>query len=107
LRERKSPSLNEWVRSPVASLRSQRCIKSFGVEPDPEFYALAEENVKQNKLEEKVILLQAALSSTEGKVNFLIPVSLPNASSLKPTEDLSKTIDFGHAKQMQVKTVAL
>ena len=81
--------------------------KVLALEPDPESYALAEENVKVNKLEEKVILLQAALSSTEGEANFLIPVSLPNASSLKPTEHLSKAIDFGHAKQMQVKTVAL
>ena len=54
-----------------------------------------------------MILLQAALSSTEGEANFLIPVGLPNASSLKPTEDLSKTIDFGHAKRIQVKTVTL
>jgi FkbM family methyltransferase len=81
--------------------------KVLALEPDPESYALAEENVKVNKLEEKVILLQAALSSTEGEANFLIPVSLPNASSLKPTEDLSKIIDFGHAKRFQVKTVTL
>jgi FkbM family methyltransferase len=53
------------------------------------------------------MLLQAALSSTDGEANFLIPVSSPHASSLRPTEGLSKAIDFGHAKQMQVKTVTL
>jgi len=36
----------------------------LALKPDPESYALAEENVKVNKLEEKVILLPAALSST-------------------------------------------
>jgi FkbM family methyltransferase len=79
----------------------------LALEPDPESYALAKENVKVNKLEEKVILLQAALSSTEEEANFLIPVSLPNASSLKPTEGLSKAIDFGYSKQIQVKTITL
>jgi FkbM family methyltransferase len=81
--------------------------KVLALEPDPESYALAEENVKVNKLEEKVILLQVALSSTEGEANFLIPVSLPNASSLKPTEGLSKATDYEQAKQLQINTVAL
>jgi FkbM family methyltransferase len=81
--------------------------KVLALEPDPESYALAEENIKKNKLEANVILLQAALSSTEGEANFLIPVSSPNTSHLKPAEGLSKAMDFGHSKQIQAKTVTL
>jgi hypothetical protein len=60
----------------------------------------------EDLLKAKVILLQAGLSSTEEVANFLIPVSLTNASS-KPTKDLSKATDCEQGKQMQVKTVAL
>jgi hypothetical protein len=58
-------------------------------------------------LKAEVILLQAGLTSTEEVANFVMPVSLPNSSSLKPTEGLSTATDYEQEKQLQINTVAL
>jgi len=82
-------------------------LKVLALEPDPESYQLAQENIRMNDLQQKIVLLNAALSASNGITEFLIPNESPNMSTLNPTEGLSKVIDFAQSNRIQVETTTL
>lgn len=59
----------------------------IGVEPIPESYALAVENVRQNGVEGIVVPLQGAVLSGRGSVVVQIPSDAPNRSSAASSRD--------------------
>jgi FkbM family methyltransferase len=78
----------------------------IALEPDPESFELAKDNVKANGLEDKVRLLNAALSNEDGTAKLFVPQREPNASSLS-VESAVKSVDFKRAKEVIVRTVSL
>lgn len=62
----------------------------IALEPFPESYELARENIKLNKLEEKIILLPYALTSNEGVIEFNVSSDHPNANSTNPSTEVYK-----------------
>ena len=60
-----------------------------------------------NSLQQKMVLLNQALSASDGVAEFLIPNGQPNASSLNPSESLSKVIDFERGDRIRVETTTL
>jgi FkbM family methyltransferase len=81
--------------------------KVLALEPDPESYQLTQENIRMNDLQQKVVPLNLALSASDGVAEFLIPNEQPNASTLSPTESLSKVMDFAQGNRVQVNTTTL
>ncbi|MBO0888670.1 FkbM family methyltransferase [Candidatus Bathyarchaeota archaeon] len=60
----------------------------IGLEPDPQNYKLAVENLRLNKLEDRVKLFNLALSTAPGESHFAVNSTTPNISRL---EELSAT----------------
>ncbi|MFP3137988.1 MAG: FkbM family methyltransferase [Nitrososphaeria archaeon] len=77
------------------------------LEPDPESFALAEENVRINGLEGRIRLVNAALAAEDGEAEFLVPEGSPNAATLSPTRPVSRIVDFGRSRRLRVRTISL
>jgi len=77
------------------------------LEPDPDSFALAEENVRINGLEGRIRLISAALAAEDGEAEFLVPEGSPNAAALSPTPLLSRIVGFGRSTRVRVRTMSL
>jgi len=62
----------------------------IGVEPIPESYALAVENIRKNGVEGVVVPLQGAVLSGRGSVVLRVPSTAPNRSSAAPSRDQTR-----------------
>ncbi|MEM4975620.1 MAG: FkbM family methyltransferase [Sulfolobaceae archaeon] len=76
----------------------------IALEPFPESFELAKENVKINNLEDKIVLLPYALAREEGEIEFYASKSNPNINSFKPISEITKGVKFDVIK---VKTISL
>jgi FkbM family methyltransferase len=63
----------------------------YGVEPMKESFDLAMFNVRENNLEGKVYLINAALTDKTGSVELIVSSQNPNANSINPTDKVKKT----------------
>jgi len=79
--------------------------KVIGLEPSPESFELAVENIRLNKLEDVIIPLNMALSSREGSAELLISSDNPNANSLEPSRALASKIPFDSRIQVRTTTI--
>jgi len=73
--------------------------KVIALEPAGESYAFASMNIKENKLENKIILLNKAIASQKGFIKLNV---LPNAQACNST-----TISLPNSETKQVETVTL
>ncbi|MCW1297631.1 MAG: FkbM family methyltransferase, partial [Candidatus Rehaiarchaeum fermentans] len=76
----------------------------IALEPFPENFELAKENIEINNLEDKIVLLPYAFAREEGEMEFYASKSNPNANSLKPISEITKGIEFDVIK---VKSISL
>lgn len=75
--------------------------KVIGLEPLPESFNLAVENVKSNHLEDVVYPLNLGLASRTEEADFRVSTTSPNADSLNPTASISSVVTFdSHIKIM-------
>jgi len=78
--------------------------KVVGLEPDEDNYKLALLNIKENDLENKIVLLNKALAPTEGVINFYKYFRLTNANSIDPN-NMVKLNDQIIIKQVETITL--
>ena len=64
----------------------------IALEPYPESYRLALDNVRMNGLDDKITVLNLALSSVKSKTNFAVSSRNPNVNALAPTEHIVKSL---------------
>ncbi|MCW1302645.1 MAG: FkbM family methyltransferase [Candidatus Rehaiarchaeum fermentans] len=76
----------------------------IALEPFPENFELAKENVKINNLEDKIVLLPYAFAREEGEIELYASKKNPNLNSFKPINEITKGIEFDVIK---VKTISL
>ena len=76
----------------------------IALEPFPENFELAKENVKINNLEDKIILLPNALAREEGEIEFYASKNSPTLNSTNPISEITKGVKFDVIK---VKTISL
>lgn len=76
----------------------------FGLKPFPQSYSLALENVKMNNMEDKVVILDYALSDRVGKEKLIVFEDMPNAATI--SED-GTYVRAKIEKRIQVKTINL
>jgi len=76
------------------------------LEPDPESFALAEENVRMNGLEGRIRLINAALAAEDGEAELLLADDLPNAATTS-TAQLGERPWMRVARRVRVRAVSL
>lgn len=78
----------------------------IALEPHPPSFALAQENIRQMGLEPRIILLPAALSTTDGEALLQVAPTEPDANSLTPPDSpLQKLISY--TEKTPVQTLSL
>ena len=78
--------------------------KVIGLEPDEDNYKLALLNIKENGLEDKIVLLNKALAPTGGVINFYKYSRFTNANSIDPN-NMVKLNDQIIIKQVETVTL--
>ena len=78
--------------------------KVIALEPDEENYKLALMNIKENKLENKIVLLSKALAPKEGVISFYKYLYSSNASSIDPN-NMVKLDDKLIVQQVEATTL--
>ena len=78
--------------------------KVIALEPDEDNYKLALLNIKENGLEDKIMLLNKALAPTEGVINFYKYLCSTNANSIDPN-NMVKLNDQIIVKQVETVTL--
>lgn len=84
---------------------SQGAERVIALEPYPEYFELAQENIKINHLENKITLLPYALAEESGEMEFYVSTNNPNANTLRPTEYIKSFNPFD--RKIKVKTITL
>ncbi|PMP97123.1 MAG: hypothetical protein C0167_01790 [Nitrososphaera sp.] len=79
----------------------------IALEPDPESFALAMDNVTMNDLQDRITLVNAALAADDGYAELLRPAASPNASSLNPVDGVQHIVNFDGAVRVKVKKISL
>ncbi len=80
--------------------------KVIALEPFKESYELGVRNIRANKLEDRITLINAALARNSGIVEFSVSDKNPNANSLLPTDTVKANIVFDtkiHVKALTLK----
>ena len=77
----------------------------IALEPYPESYRLAVENVRMNRLEGRITMLNIALSSVKSKADFAVSSNNPNANALAPTEHVVKSIHIIFDGSITIETI--
>jgi len=77
----------------------------IGVEPDPEAFHLAIENIKLNRVEGIVRPLNLAVAGTTGEATLRISSRHPNANSLTPSASVQTYFRFD--RTLEVRTISL
>lgn len=78
----------------------------IALEPHPPNFALAQENIRQMGLEDRITLLPAALSTTDGEALLQVAPTEPDANSLTPPNSpLQKLISY--TEKTPVQTLSL
>lgn len=76
----------------------------FGIEPIPESFALAQENIRLNHVEDRVTPLNAAMLAHRGEAQMKVASGAPNRSTTRPGEDQT-AVTFD--QELQVRTLGL
>ncbi|MEM0304448.1 MAG: FkbM family methyltransferase [Saccharolobus sp.] len=76
----------------------------IALEPFPESFELAKENVKINNLEDKIVLLPYAFAREEGEIELYASKNSPTLNSFKPISEITKGVKF---EVLRVKTISL
>ena len=81
--------------------------KVIGIEPMSESYELASENIKINRAENSITILNAALSHYSGFIDLQVSSDNPNANSISPTKAVrSLGIQFDEVRKIKSMTLA-
>jgi FkbM family methyltransferase len=74
----------------------------IALEPHPPNFALAQENIRQMGLEDRITLFPAALSTTDGQAFLQVAPTEPDANSLTPPDSpLQKLISYTEKTPVQ------
>jgi FkbM family methyltransferase len=79
----------------------------IALEPYPESYRLAAENMQMNGLDDKITVLNLALSSVKSKTNFAVSSRNPNANALAPTEHVVKSLHIVFDGSVTIETTTV
>lgn len=79
----------------------------IALEPYPESYRLAVENVRMNGLEGRITVLNLALSSMQFKTDFAVSSRSPNANALTPTEYVMKSLHVVFDGSVTIETITV
>ncbi|HYB78611.1 MAG TPA: FkbM family methyltransferase [Thermoplasmata archaeon] len=77
----------------------------IAVEPLPETYALALENLRENGVEQTVVPIQGAVLSEQGPIEIRVPSDAPNQSSAAPDRDQNR-VEFDRTISVQTYTLS-
>lgn len=80
--------------------------KIYSLEPMIESYDLGRYNIQINQLEDKIFLINAALSANTGNIEIAISSQNPNANSIKPTESVLK-LGINFDKKRVVESISI
>lgn len=78
---------------------------TIGLEPYPLSFALACENVSANKMEDRIMTLNSALSYSSNSVDLFVSEDAPNVSSMNPPREISGNYQF--TGKMSVESLTL
>ncbi|MBX8644833.1 MAG: FkbM family methyltransferase [Thermoplasmata archaeon] len=79
----------------------------IALEPYPESYRLALDNVRMNGLDDKITVLNLALSSVKSKADFAVSSRSPNANALAPTEHIVKSLHIVFDGSVTIETTTV
>lgn len=79
----------------------------IALEPYPESYRLAVDNVRMNGLEGRITVLNLALSSVKSKADFAVSSKNPNANALAPTEHVVKSLHVVFDGSVTIETITV
>jgi len=77
----------------------------IAVEPLPDTYALALDNLRENGVEQTVVPIQGAVLSEKGTIEIRVPSHAPNRSSAAPDRDQNR-MQFDRTISVQTYTLA-
>ena len=80
--------------------------KVIGIEPMTESYELANENIKINRAENSIMILNAALSQYSGFIDLHVSSNNPNANSISPTKAVRNSgIQYDEVRKIKSMTL--
>lgn len=78
----------------------------IGLEPSPESFALAEQNISLNGMRGKVVPLNQALAAAVGTTELMLSTAAPEASAISPSKQIADQVHFNSRVTVNTITVS-